>query len=271
MVHGRSGAPARPRARVGTASRRVPFPLYFLRNPLFSLYFVLLFLGSSPALRAAGDPAALLRRADRVKDAWPEVVVTLRVTTERPGEAPRTASLRVEAKGRDSRATFLDPADAGKSVVSKGDDSWLVLPGTRNPIRIPKSQRLAGGFSAAEMSRTRFADDYDAVFERADELDGRACAVLRLTARRGRTPTYPVVRVWIDDREGLYRKAVFLVASGKTARQVTFDAYRPVRGVLSLAKMTILDELRPGKTVVEYLDYEKARLPESLFEPRAAP
>jgi outer membrane lipoprotein-sorting protein len=220
---------------------------------------------------SAEDPAAMLRRADRVKDAWPEVVITLRVTTTKPGVAPASGTFRVEAKGRDSRVTFLDPADAGKSVVSRGDDSWLVLPGTKNPIRIPKSQRLSGGFSAADMSRTRFADDYDAVLERSDVLDGRECSVLRLAARKGRTPSYPVARVWVDGKEGLYRKAIFLVASGKTAKETTFDAYRVVRGNLSLSKMTIVDELRPGTTVVEYLDYEKARLPDATFEPKAVP
>ena len=221
------------------------------------------------AASAAVDPAALLRRADRVKDAWPEVVIALRVTTTKPGAPPSTGDFVVEAKGSRSRLAFRSPADAGKFVVSDGSDAWLILPNTRNPIRIPKSQRLQGGFSAAEMSKTRFTEDYDAVVERKEVFDGRECAVLRLTERKGRTPAYPVARVWIDLEEGLYRKAVFLVGSGKTAKETTFDEYRVVRGNLSLAKMTILDELRPGKTVVEYLDYEKKSLPDALFEPKA--
>ena len=274
-VRGAVGAPGRPGTRGGAAPRRAASPLHPLRKSSSSFFlfffFCLLSLGSSAALRAADDPAALLRRADRVKDAWPEVVITIRVTTTKPGAPPSAGTFKVEAKARDSRVTFLAPADAGKAIVSKGDDSWLILPGTRNPIRIPKSQRLAGGFSAADMSKTRFAEDYDAVLERTDVLDGRECSVLRLTARKGRSPTYPVARVWIDGKEGLYRKAVFLVSSGKTAKETTFDAYRTFHGTLSLAKMTIVDELRPGTTVVEYLDYERAKLPDSIFEPRAKP
>ncbi|HEY3349667.1 MAG TPA: outer membrane lipoprotein-sorting protein [Thermoanaerobaculia bacterium] len=233
----------------------------------------LLFLSSNLfffSSAGADDPAALLRRADRIREAWPEVVITLRVTVTKPGAPPSAGTFKVEAKGRNSRLTFQDPADAGKSVVSKGDDSWLILPGTKNPIRIPKSHRLSGGFSASEMSKTRFSEDYDSVFERADVLDARECSVLRLTARKGRAPTYPFARVWIDGKEGLYRKAVFLVASGKTAKETTFDEYRAVKGTLSLAKMTIVDELRPGTTVVEYLDYEKASLPDTTFEPKAS-
>jgi negative regulator of sigma E activity len=220
----------------------------------------------------AEEPAALLRRAERVKDAWPEVVLTLRVTTTKPGAPPSMGTFAVDAKGREkSRIRFLNPSDAGKSVVQVDDDVWLVLPNTRNPIRVPKSHRLKGGFSAADMSRTRFAEDYDAVVERADVLDGRSCVVLRLTAKAGKSPSYPVVRVWIDEKEGLYRKAIFLVSSGKTARETTFDEYRPFHGVVSLAKMTIVDALRQGTTVVEYLDYEKKSLPDSLFEVGRAP
>ena len=241
-------------------------PLHFLSKYFFPLFF----LFSETVL--AQDPAALLRRAEHVKDAWPEVVLSLRVTTTKPEALPFTGMFAVEAKGRDkSRIRFLNPSDAGKSVVQVGDDVWLVLPNTRNPIRVPKSHRLEGGFSAADMARTRFAEDYDAVVERTDVLDGRSCAVLRLTARAGKNPSYPVVRVWVDEKEGLYRKAVFLVSSGKTARETTFDEYRPFHGVLSLAKMTIVDALRQGTTVVEYLDYEKKSLPDSLFEVRTAP
>ena len=238
-------------------------------RPSLFLLSSIVFLSLSAA---AQDPAALLRRADRVKQAWPEVVLSLRVTTTKPGAPPFTGMFAVEAKGRDkSRIRFLNPSDAGKSVVQVGDDVWLLLPNTKNPIRVPKSHRLEGGFSAADMSRTRFADDFDAIVERTDILNGRSCVVLRLTAKPGKSPSYPVVRVWIDEKEGLYRKAVFLVSSGKTSRETTFDEYRPYHGVLSLAKMTIVDTLRPGTTVVEYLDYEKKSLPDTSFEVRLAP
>lgn len=255
----------RGNSRPGTPGTLLSF-LHFLSR---SLFFLFIFLSEAAT---AQDPAALLRRAERVKQAWPEVILSLRVTTTKPGAPPFIGTFAVEAKGRDkSRIRFLNPSDAGKSVVQVGDDVWLLLPNTRNPIRVPKSHRLEGGFSAADMSRTNFAEDFDTVVERKDVLDGRSCVVLRLTAKAGKSPSYPVVRVWIDESEGLYRKAVFLVSSGKTARETTFDTYRPYHGVLSLAKMTIVDTLRPGTTVVEYLDYEKKSLPDSTFEVRSAP
>jgi outer membrane lipoprotein-sorting protein len=224
----------------------------------------LLLVAAPPS--SAEDPHALLVRADRVRNAWPEVVLSLRVTTQSPNGPSSSGEFRVFVKEDRARVEFLDPKDAGKVFVTSGKDAWLFLPTTKNPIRVPKSHRLRGGFAAADISKTRFADDYDAVIERTEELGGRTCDVIRLATKKGKDPTYPVVRVWVDPKDGLYRKAVFLLASGKTAKEVTFDEYRPYRGVLSIAKMTIVDTLRPGTTVVEYLDYEKKSVPDSVFQ-----
>ncbi len=232
-----------------------------------ALVSVLFLLAGSPA---GEDPHALLVRADRVRNAWPEVVLKLRVTAQSPGGTPSSGEFRVSVKGDRARVEFLDPKDAGTVFLSSANDAWLILPTARNPIKVPKSHRLRGGFAAADVSRTRFADDYDAVLERTDACGERQCDVIRLAAKRGSSPTYPVVRVWVDPKEGLYRRAVFLLASGRTAKDVTFDEYKPYHGVLSIARMTITDTLRPGTTVVEYEDYEKKTLPDSLFDPQSA-
>ncbi len=214
--------------------------------------------------------SAILAKADRTRTAWEEAALTIRVTTTEPGKPPRTGTFEVEVKGRDrARVSFRDPGEEGKALVLRGNDAWLLLPTARNPIKVPRSYRVTGGFSVADVSRVRFEEDYDAVVERGDELSGMPCDVLRLTARPGRSATYPVARVWVDRKEGLYRKAVFLLASGKTAREVTFEAYRPFHGVLSLARMTVVDSLRSGKTEVEYLGYERRPLADSLFDPAA--
>src|ERR1035438_2483525 len=112
------------------------------RPPLFLLSRILFLPLVFASASRAQDPAALLRRAERVKDAWPEGGVALGVTKPTPGAAPAGGMCSVEAKGRDkSRIRFLNPSDAGKFVVQVGDEVWLVLPDTRNPIRVPKSHQ----------------------------------------------------------------------------------------------------------------------------------
>ncbi len=216
------------------------------------------------------DPRALLLRADRVRTAWSEARLVLRIVTTRPGAPEQRGDFEVLVKGQKARISFLDPADAGKALYVSGEDAWLVLPTARNPIRIPRAYRLTGGFSVGDVAFTRFAEDYDALWERSDVLDGRACDVLRLMERRDRHPPFPVLRVWIDRKEGLTRKIVFLLPSGKTAREATFDAYATLGGALSVKRMTIVDTLRPGTTTVEYLEGERKSLPDSLFDPKGA-
>lgn len=221
---------------------------------------------------ASAEAPALLRKAERVRESLEEGVLTIRVTLSAgsQGPAPATSLFEVAVKGRRSRVRFLGASDAGKFVVSTGTDSWLLLPTARNPIRIPASYRLRGGLSVAEISQLRFVDDYDAVLEREDDLDGRRCAIFRLVAKRGAKVPYPVVRLWVDEKEAHYRKAIFLLASGRTAKEATFDGYRATRGILVPVRMTITDALRPGTTVVEFLDVEKRPVPDSWLDPRTA-
>ena len=226
-------------------------------------------LVAAAGLAAPPEPAALLTRAERVRTAFGEGVVTIRVTISgatsgAPDPAP--ARFEVAVKGRRSRLKFLELSDAGKLVVRNGGETWLLLPTAKNPIRVPASHRVRGGLSAAEVAEAGFSEDYDALFEREDEFAGMKCAVLRLMSRKGVSVSYPVVRVWIDEREALYRKAVFLLASGRTAKEATFDSYGMDRGTLVLRRMTIVDTLRPGTTVVEYLDWTKRPVPDRWLD-----
>ena len=192
----------------------------------------------------------------------------LRVTTSRAGASAFAGEFAVLVKGPEKiRIEFLAPADRGKLLLVNGKDAWLVLPGTKNPIKVPRSHRVTGGFAVADVARTRFVDDYDAVVERSETFGGRLCDVLRLTGKKGRDPAFPVLRVWIDREESRTRKVVFLLPSGKTAREATFDEWGTLRGVPTVTRMTIVDALRPGTTVVEYLDAEKAALDDALFAP----
>ena len=248
------------------SDRRLAAGLVLLAAALILLAFAESARGEAP------DAAAILARADGPRTALSEARMKLRVTGSQPGgKGSFGGEFAVLVKGPEKiRIEFLAPEDAGKLFLVNGRDAWLIIPGTKNPIRVPRSHRVTGGFAVADVARTRLVDDYDAVVERSDTLDGRACDVLRLTAKKGRDPAFPVLRVWIDRAEGRTRRIVFLLPSGKTAREATFDAWGAFHGVPSVTRMTIVDALRPGTTVVEYLDAEKAKLDDALFEPAAA-
>jgi len=227
---------------------------------------------ASPARGEAADAATILERADVPRTALSEARLRLRVTTSGSGAAAFSGEFAVLVKGPEKiRIEFLAPEDRGKLLLVNGKDAWLVLPNTRNPIRVPRSHRVTGGFAVADVARTRFVDDYDATVERSDVLAGRTCDVLLLRAKKGRDPAFPVLRVWVDRTESLTRKVVFLLPSGKTAREATFDEWGTLRGVRTVTRMTIVDALRSGTTVVDYLDAERVKLDDALFLPQGPP
>lgn len=217
-----------------------------------------------------GEALAILVRADAPRVALSEARMKLRVTTSRTGAAAMAGEFAVFVKGPEKiRIDFLAPEDRGKSLIVNGKDAWLILPGTKNPIKVPRSHRVTGGFAVADVARTRFVDDYDAVIERSETFGGRVCDVLRLTEKKGRDPAFPVLRVWVDREKSRTRKIVFLLPSGKTAREATFDEWGVLGGTPTVTRMTVVDALREGTTVVEYLEAEKAKLDDSLFSPAA--
>ncbi|MBK8597711.1 MAG: outer membrane lipoprotein-sorting protein [Holophagales bacterium] len=238
-----------------------------LQRPGLAPVFALLLL-APPARGDAGAAAAILARADGPRSALSEARMRLRVTTSRTGASAFAGEFTVLVKGPEKlRIEFAAPEDRGKLLLVNGKNAWLILPGTKNPIKVPRSHRVTGGFAVADVARTRFVDDYDAVVERSDTFGGRLCDVLRLTGKKGRDPAFPVLRVWVDREEGRTRKIVFLLPSGKTAREATFDEWGSLRGAPTVTRMTIVDALRPGTTLVEYLDAEKAVLDDALFAP----
>ena len=238
---------------------------------LVLLVLALLVLALAPPARGDAAAEAILARADVPRTALAEARMRLRVTTSGAGAKPFTGEFAVLVKGPERiRIEFLAPADRGKVLLVNGKDAWLVLPGTRNPIKVPRSHRVTGGFAVADVARTRFVDDYDATVERSDTLGGRLCDVLLLRGKKGREPAFPVLRVWVDRAESRTRRVVYLLPSGKTAREATFDEWGTLRGLPTVTRMTIVDALRRGTTVVEYLDAERATLSDALFVPQAA-
>jgi outer membrane lipoprotein-sorting protein len=211
----------------------------------------------------ASEPAEVIAKADRVRTYWEEAVLTVKITAETPGKPVQTGNFNVFVKGRDlSLVWFVGPPEDRKAIVTKGDDIWLLLPKTQNAIKVPKSHRVAGGFSVSDASRVRFSEDYDALLERRDgELD-----VYRLMAKAGLKLQFPIIRLWIDPKEGLFRKTEFLLSSGRKAKEISFDAFALFGGKQAISRMTIVDVLKPGKTTVEYLKYEKVSLPDSFFD-----
>ncbi len=219
------------------------------------------------------EAAALLASADAPRRAQLHSVLRLRATVQ-PDEGPaQTGEFDLYLGGEDEQlVVFRDKKNKGRKFLLRGDKSWLIVPGSKNPIAITANQRMLGASSFADLARVRLAQDYTGRLRPGLEPCGQPaqpCHVLEITAT-AKTAPYASGTLWIDAL-GLLQKAIYRLASGKPAKEIVYR-YRNDNGRTVPAGLTLEDLLLPdnaGKTTLDYLDSRPAVHPADWFSPES--
>jgi hypothetical protein len=219
------------------------------------------------------DAGALLRSADAPRRALLHSVVRLRATVQ-PDDGPaQTGEFDLYLGDENEQlVVFRDKKNKGRKFLLRGDKSWLIVPGSKNPIAITANQRMLGASSFADLARVRHAEDYTGSLRPGLEACGQPaqpCQVAEITATAKSAP-YASGTLWID-AAGLLQKAVYRLASGKAAKEIVYR-YRDDNGRTLPAGLTLQDLLLPGntgKTTLEYLDYRTTEHPADWFNPES--
>ncbi len=214
------------------------------------------------------DAVALLAAADAARAPYHSGRVTIRVTDDRAGRHATDGEIEVLFGGEDVMlAIFRSGKQAGRRLLTKGDRTWLLVPGARNPIPMNRQQRLAGAASIADLARLDLAGDYKpTIRDELETIDGQSCQVLDLAAASSATG-YPTAVLWIDAEQNLPRRLLLRLASRKEAKRLDFIAYRVHGGAPSLARLEIRDLIakRAGVTTLEFLGHDPAPIDPSWF------
>lgn len=224
------------------------------------------------ALAANLDPSALLQSADAPRQAFLHSIVQVHATTTEAGKPPRSGEFDLYLGNEDQQlVVFRDKHNKGRKFIMHGDKAWLIVPGSAHPIAVTPSQRMFGAMSYTDIARVRLAQDYTGSLRPGMEPCGepaQPCRVLDITATVKFAP-YASGTLWIDG-EGLLRKAIFALASGKPAKEIAYRYTETPGGTLVPAGLTLVDLLLPDKTArttLEYLRRQPADLPASTFDP----
>jgi hypothetical protein len=217
------------------------------------------------------DVAALLASADAPRRAQLHSVVRVRATVQ-PDDGPaQTGEFDLYLGGEDEQlVVFRDKRNKGRKFLLRGDKSWLIVPGSKNPIAITANQRMLGASSFADLARVRLVQDYTGSLRPDMQPCGppaQPCHVVEITATR-KTAPYASGTLWID-AAGLMQKAVYRLASGKPAKEISYR-YRNDNGRTLPAGLTLEDLLlteNSGKTTLEYLNSRPAEHPADWFTP----
>jgi hypothetical protein len=176
----------------------------------------------------------ILARVDRLRHPWP--VFTVELTLKAPGPSQRW---KVSARENgDARLDGLSPKEQGRAVLLLSDQMWLLLPGSKRPVKVTPQQRMMGPAAGGDVARTRFREDYTVQSLAQESLDGRDCWRLELVARRPALSARQVV-LWVVEEGSLPIKAEFRLASGKLARTALFGPPVQAHGQSVLSRMVI--------------------------------
>ncbi len=180
---------------------------------------------------AQPTPEEILRRVDEnmtIRAARTKAVMTI---TYRGGDV---RELEFNSWGVGTEKSFLEfvsPArDAGSRFLRLDDNMWIYLPRAGKSIKIQghmlRQGLMGSDFSYGDASENpSMEEDYDAVIERSDVLDGRPSLVLYLTAKR-KDVSYPSRRIWVDTERWVPLKEERYARSGKLLKTALMSDVR---------------------------------------------
>jgi hypothetical protein len=216
------------------------------------------------------DANALLQQADAPRQAFLHSTVRMRATVESE-QGTLTGEFDVLLGDENQQLViFLDKRNKGRKFLTVGDKSWLIVPGTKNPIPVTASQRMMGASSFADIARVRLATDYTGTLHPGIEPCGepaRPCRVVDIIATV-KTAPYASGTLWIDG-DGFLRKAIYKLASGKSAKEITYRYKETATGQTIPAGLTLTDLLlsnQGSKTNLDYLDHRPSRHSSATFD-----
>ena len=212
------------------------------------------------ATALAQSPEAILQKADEVRN--PSASFKMEVEVKNPG-GDDTSVFEVSLKGKEkTMIKTLEPSrDKGRNMHMLKEDMWAYIPNLKRAVRISLNQKLTGQAANGDISRMRWAGDYDAKIESQDAGKWK----LFLTATK-KGLTYDKIRAVIDKKSFHPLKAEYLSPAGKVLKFATFRAYKTIAGAVRPTEIEIVDATKPSdKSIVHILKMENEDFPDSLF------
>ncbi|HWA22035.1 MAG TPA: outer membrane lipoprotein-sorting protein [Caulobacterales bacterium] len=239
-----------------------------------TLLFLLVGAPASTAYAAEPTPGQIVEQADAFRlpplSASGAVKARLRIT-DGQGASARIDSVTVWTKETSSLVLITDGDQRGMKFLGTPNGYWLYAPHTRRAIRLTPLQLLRGQASVGDISRLRFAQDYEARFAapRTAMVEGRDCWALELRAKSP-AATYATVRLRVAKDNHAPVDADMILASGRKLKTVQFGAVSQIRGHAAIAASTYVDAINTAKrTTIELLDLQPAAMSAAMFRPEA--
>lgn len=165
---------------------------------------------------SAQEAEGLLEQCDRLLRPWPAFEVQLHLEIE--GSRSQEWRLLLRKNG-DYRLEGRSPNEQGRSLLSLGPDQWLILPGTRHPLKVGSGRLAAVTFP--DPGLMDLGRHYRLLECGAETRGGRTLQRLTLEARTA-VRTHRRILLWWDAIEARPVEAELRLASGRMDQRLFF-------------------------------------------------
>ena len=223
-------------------------------------------------IQAQLSPTEILERVDANMTMSTARVNAQMTITYRDGDV-RSLIYEAWAQGTDeSFLEFTAPArDAGSRFLRLDDAMWIFLPRVGKSVRIQghmlRQGLMGSDFSYGDASENpSMVDDYEAVLEGEEEIDGRRAYVVDLTARRNDL-AYQKRKVWVDVERWVPLKEERFARSGKLLKTAILSDVRRIGNRWYPFRIEMDDAMQTDtRTVLQMIEVElDVRVPREVF------
>jgi len=232
--------------------------------PYRLLPLLLLFL-ALPA--SALEVAEILRAVDSYRLPSESARVSVEVQRFEGETLDKSRDYRVYiTPGRRSLVLMRSPSEAGQKLLMVEDYFWILMPQSRNPIRITPLQKLLGEASTGDVATMTFSEYYDAALVGETQWEGQEALRLDLKAAHPGT-TYARVDLLVRKADQVPLAADLYVESGKLVKQARYHLGE-LQGRPAITRMELIDKIQKDRrTLVLTKDIEAVAIPEKYYNP----
>lgn len=192
---------------------------------------VLLFFA---AVVAQANPSEWIQAADRIRNPSDSFEMKIRVQSD-AGESVFQVFLKGQEK---TLIVAKEPArDRGRNMLMLDRDFHAYVPNLKRSMKLSLSQKLQGQVANGDISRTRWAGDYEARLEKESPTERQ----LLLKGVKDNL-TYAWIRLWLSKKDNRPLRAEYLGLNGKTVlKKAAFEDYKKLAGAIRPATIRIAD------------------------------
>ncbi len=229
------------------ATSRSPLPLLLMKRT--SLLIFTMVIVSAPTFLPAVTGMEILKQIDS-NMLYEKRTATATMTINRPNRKAKVMEMTIHSEGLDKAAIeFTAPArEKGTRFLKLEDNLWIYMPSVEKVMKISghmlRQSMMGSDFSYEDSVRNESLEDmFSAELEREDQVNGRACYVLRLSSKK-QGVSYPHQRIWVDKEWMIPLREDLMALSGKVIKEVELGEIKEIDGRNIPTRIVMRDLLR---------------------------